>query len=157
MADISPVIPAGRQVIETYGEMRFHISGVRYTGPVIVLPDRVLPWAPTTCRRSSWTPGVRLRATGTNTGGTYSTPLRTLGDSAGVDFASFDALCQDNLADVLLLGCGPRAVLPPRALRDALRAKGLVVEPMDTGAACRTYNVLMAEDRRVAAALIPVA
>ena len=29
-------------------------------------------------------------------------------------------------------------------------------EPMDTGAACRTYNVLMAEERRVAAALIPV-
>jgi uncharacterized protein len=32
----------------------------------------------------------------------------------------------------------------------------VVVEPMDTGAACRTYNVLMAEGRRIAAALIPV-
>ena len=39
-----------------------------------------------------------------------------------------------------------------RGLRDA----GIVVEPMDTGAACRTYNVLMAEDRRVAAALLTV-
>jgi uncharacterized protein len=32
----------------------------------------------------------------------------------------------------------------------------VALEPMDTGAACRTYNVLMAEDRRVAAALIAV-
>jgi uncharacterized protein len=41
-------------------------------------------------------------------------------------------------------------------LRAALRAAGVVVEPMDTGAACRTYNVLMADGRRVAAALIAV-
>jgi uncharacterized protein len=37
-----------------------------------------------------------------------------------------------------------------------LKALGVVVEPMDTGAACRTYNVLLSEDRRVAAALIAV-
>jgi uncharacterized protein len=37
-----------------------------------------------------------------------------------------------------------------------LREAGIVLEPMDTGAACRTYNVLMAEGRLVAAALIPV-
>jgi uncharacterized protein len=33
---------------------------------------------------------------------------------------------------------------------------GIAVEPMDTGAACRTYNVLATEERRVAAALIAV-
>lgn len=124
MADVSPIIPAGRQVIETYGEGRFHISGVRYEHAVIVLPNSVAPWGP-----SSW---------------------------PEVDLESFAPLTATNQADVLLLGCGPRAELPSRALRDALRAKGLVVEPMDTGAACRTYNVLMAEDRRVAAALLPV-
>ena len=32
---------------------------------------------------------------------------------------------------------------------------GIILEPMDTGAACRTYNVLVAEERRVAAALLP--
>ncbi|HKX10772.1 MAG TPA: Mth938-like domain-containing protein, partial [Stellaceae bacterium] len=32
---------------------------------------------------------------------------------------------------------------------------GISLEPMDTGAACRTYNVLLGEDRRVAAALLP--
>jgi uncharacterized protein len=73
-----------------------------------------------------------------------------------VTFESFAALTKANVADVLLLGCGPRAQLPSRELRQALRAAGLVVEPMDTGAACRTYNVLMAEDRRVAAALLAV-
>jgi uncharacterized protein len=41
-------------------------------------------------------------------------------------------------------------------LRDALRAVGTVVEPMGTGAAVRTYNVLLGENRRVAAALIAV-
>jgi uncharacterized protein len=46
--------------------------------------------------------------------------------------------------------------LVPSSLRAALRAAGVVVEPMDTGAACRTYNVLMADGRRVAAALIAV-
>ena len=41
-------------------------------------------------------------------------------------------------------------------LRESLRAAGLVVEPMDTGAACRTFNLLVSEDRWVAAALIAV-
>jgi uncharacterized protein len=41
-------------------------------------------------------------------------------------------------------------------LRASLRAKGIVIEPMDTGAACRTYNVLAAEGRKVAAALVVV-
>jgi uncharacterized protein len=41
------------------------------------------------------------------------------------------------------------------ALRQRLRTAGIVVDAMDTGAACRTYNVLLAEGRRVAAALLP--
>jgi uncharacterized protein len=56
--------------------------------------------------------------------------------------------------ELMLLGCGSRMAAVPAALRAALKAKGIGLEPMDTGAACRTYNVLMAEDRRVAAALI---
>jgi len=55
---------------------------------------------------------------------------------------------------VLLLGCGPSMLLPPAALRIALREHGVVLEPMETGAACRTYNVLLSEGRRAAAALI---
>lgn len=60
------------------------------------------------------------------------------------------------LPEILLIGCGGRAELLPRTLREAIRAEGMVADAMDTGAACRTFNVLMAEDRRVAAALIAV-
>jgi uncharacterized protein len=58
--------------------------------------------------------------------------------------------------ELLLVGCGPRLQPVPRAVRDYLAAGGIRVEPMDTGAACRTYNVLAGEDRRVAAALIAI-
>ena len=57
---------------------------------------------------------------------------------------------------ILLIGCGKGAALIPPALRQALREKGVVIDAMDTGAACRTYNVLLSEERRVAAALIAV-
>ena len=59
--------------------------------------------------------------------------------------------------EILLLGLGRSTGAVPAALRTALRAARIAVEAMDTGAACRTYNVLVAEDRRVAAALIPPA
>ncbi|MGC2854090.1 Mth938-like domain-containing protein [Novispirillum sp. DQ9] len=58
--------------------------------------------------------------------------------------------------EILLLGCGPRMLPVPLPLRLALRERGLSLDPMDTGAACRTFNVLNLEDRRVAAALLPV-
>jgi uncharacterized protein len=41
-------------------------------------------------------------------------------------------------------------------IRSEFKKNDIVIEKMDTGAACRTFNVLIAEDRRVAAALIPV-
>jgi uncharacterized protein len=56
--------------------------------------------------------------------------------------------------EILLLGCGARMAPVPAATRQALKSAGVSLEPMDTGAACRTYNVLLAEDRRVAAALL---
>jgi uncharacterized protein len=57
---------------------------------------------------------------------------------------------------ILLLGLGRTMGVMPQTLRSVLRAAGIVLEPMDTGAACRTYNVLLAEDRWVAAALLPL-
>jgi uncharacterized protein len=56
---------------------------------------------------------------------------------------------------LLLLGLGRGGGIVPESVRIALRAAGIVVEAMGTGAACRTYNVLVAEDRQVAAALLP--
>jgi uncharacterized protein len=59
-------------------------------------------------------------------------------------------------AELLLLGCGARALFIPPAVRAELRTAGLALEVMDTGSACRAYNVLLAEGRRVAAALVPL-
>ncbi len=55
---------------------------------------------------------------------------------------------------LVLLGCGRKMEGVAQDVRDALRGAGMVVEAMDTGAACRTYNVLMAEGRDVVAALV---
>ncbi|HTV90382.1 MAG TPA: Mth938-like domain-containing protein [Stellaceae bacterium] len=57
--------------------------------------------------------------------------------------------------ELVLIGLGRRGGPATPALRAALRAHGIGVETMETGAACRTYNLLLAEDRRVAAALLP--
>jgi len=56
--------------------------------------------------------------------------------------------------EVLLFGCGRRMAPIPAAVRQALKEAGIGSDAMDTGAACRTYNVLVSEGRRVAAALI---
>lgn len=58
--------------------------------------------------------------------------------------------------DVLLLGMGSDVAHPPRAFRAALEAADIGVEVMATPAACRTYNVLLGEERRIAVALLPV-
>jgi uncharacterized protein len=62
----------------------------------------------------------------------------------------------DPPVEVLLIGCGPRMALLPSVLRRQIREAGIGMDAMDTGAACRTYNVLISEGRRAAAALIPV-
>ncbi len=58
--------------------------------------------------------------------------------------------------EILLIGGGSRAPFVSPELRAWLRGVGIVVEAMDTGAACRTYGILVAEGRKVAAALLPV-
>ena len=58
--------------------------------------------------------------------------------------------------DVLLVGLGAEITGFDKAIRQALRERGIIVEAIATGGAVRTYNVLLAEDRAVAAALIAV-
>lgn len=123
--DVTPLIPAGRQVVEGYGDGRFRVSGHVWSGSVLVFPQRTLSWPPS--------------------------------DFAEVDAESLRPVVEEGGVQVLLLGCGRGAQLPSKALRGLLKDRGVVVEPMDTGAAARTYNVLMAEERAVAAALIAVA
>lgn len=74
-----------------------------------------------------------------------------------LSLASLAAVLADPApAEILVLGCGGRAIFVPPGLRAALKAAGLALEVVDTGSACRIYNVLLAESRRVAAALIPL-
>lgn len=70
------------------------------------------------------------------------------------DIASLEALAGQ--VDVIFLGMGADIAHAPRGLRDRLEALGLGVEVMNSPAACRTYNVLLSEGRRVAAAVLPV-
>jgi uncharacterized protein len=67
---------------------------------------------------------------------------RVLDDAAGIE--------------VLLVGTGDRLRPLPAELKAALKAKGIASDPMSTGAAIRTFNIMLAEQRAVAAALIAV-
>jgi uncharacterized protein len=125
--DLTPLIPGGRQILESYGEGRFRIAGQLYTTAVLVFPERTLAW-----------------------------PVNLASEANLENLEPILASGRSGAVDLLLFGQGRRMAPLPVALRQGLRAAGIVVEPMDTGAACRTYNVLMAEGRRVAAALIPV-
>lgn len=76
--------------------------------------------------------------------------------STPLALADFAKLAQrKNALDVVLFGTGKTMQFIAPELRKALKEMGLSPEAMDTGAACRTYNVLMAEGRRVAAAMLP--
>ncbi|SLN42048.1 hypothetical protein PSA7680_02087 [Pseudoruegeria aquimaris] len=70
------------------------------------------------------------------------------------DIAPLTALA--DVLDVLFIGTGAETAHLPEGLRSTLEAAGLGVEAMNSPAACRTYNVLISEGRRVGAALLPV-
>src|SRR5262245_8621132 len=123
--DLTPLIPAGRQIVESYGGGRFRVTGVVYEGSILVFPGNTLRW-----------------------------PVGAMEQLNTASLAPVVAEAQSGNVDLLLLGCGARMAMVPAALRQQLRESGVVIEAMDTSAACRTYNVLMADGRRVAAALI---
>ena len=117
-----------RPFIESYGPGGFRIGGRRWTGPVLILADRVVAWDD--------------------------------GEQAVLDGEALAAAFSGESMELLILGLGAgstavSATVPP-AVREALRDTGLALEAMDTGAACRTYNLLAGEGRAVGAALIPL-
>lgn len=125
--DITPAVAPDRQVIEAYGPSGFRISGVVHAGAVIVFPEATVTWAAT-----------------------------ALADATVENFAAVrERVGTENAVEILLIGCGRRTEMVPPALRTSLRQIGVVIDAMDTGAACRTYDVLLTEGRRVAAALLP--
>jgi uncharacterized protein len=79
--------------------------------------------------------------------------------SAGLHEASLLAFldAQNGPAcDFLLIRTGPKHRLLPSALVESIERRGLGLEAMDTAAACRTYNILMAGNRQFMAALLPL-
>jgi len=112
--------------IDAFGGGGFRLSGEWHAGSVLILEDVATFWPVTALDQV--TPQALA-------------PVLTLGARA-VEF--------------VLLGTGGASGLPSKALREALRAAGIGLEFMDTPTAARMYNVLTADGRRLAAALIAV-
>jgi uncharacterized protein len=112
--------------IDAYGGGGFRLSGVWRPGSLLLLDDQPSAWRPATL--------------------------------ADITVEDFDAVIAAGVAasEFVLLGTGAAQALPPRAVREAIQASGLGLEFMSTEGAARTYNVLMSEGRRCAAALIAI-
>lgn len=86
--------------------------------------------------------------------GIYGWSVESMSDLSVDSFARVFA--ESSAIEFLLLGCGLEMARPSAAIRDAFKAHGIGLEFMTTGAAARTYNVVLAEKRAVAAALLAV-
>jgi uncharacterized protein len=75
---------------------------------------------------------------------------------SNAQIATLDPTSIPDNVDVLVIGCGAHAAFVVPAMREAFKRRGVALEVADTPAACRTYNILLSEGRRVAAALLPV-
>jgi uncharacterized protein len=112
--------------IDAYGGGGFRVSGVWRPGSLLIIDDQPADWAAT------------------------SLDALTVEDFAAVFAAPV------GVVEFVLLGTGAVQALPPKELRDVLRARGIGLEFMASEAAARMYNVLATEGRRMAAALIAV-
>lgn len=126
MADQSEGFVAGRHAIEAYGAGGFRFAGMSHRGSLLMLPTGVHAWS---------VEGPRA-----------------------IDIASLAPLfaLPQGQVELLLVGTGSELVPLLPVLRARLREGGIGAEPMATGAAARTYNILLGEGRRVAAALLAV-
>lgn len=116
----------GRAPIDAYGAGGFRFAEMSHRGSILALPSGIHGW--------------------------------DVQRFADIDLQSLEKVVADAAdIEVLLVGCGPDLRVLPKDLRETLREEhGIVTEAMATGAAVRTFNVLLAEERAVAAALIAV-
>ena len=112
--------------IDAYGEGGFRLGGVRHDGSLLIVQDEARAWD-------------------------VAAPAELTPESLAPVLAAGRAE-----VEFLLLGMGAKNALPPRPVREALQQAGIGLEFMDTPAAARLYNVLTAEGRRLACALIAV-
>lgn len=112
--------------VDAYGDGGFRLSGEWRAGSVLILNDEALPW-----------------------------PVASLDE---VTPQALEKVLAAGPRDVefVLMGVGAVNARPPKPVREALQRAGIGLEFMDTPAAARIYNVLTAEGRRLACALIAV-
>lgn len=120
--DVTPLVREGLQIIQSYSENGFRVSGKNFDSAVIVSPNI-----------------------------TQSFGVSQFSELKETDFDSIvDA---KNDIDVLLVGTGQSMAFLPANIQAYLNKNEIYPDMMDTGAACRTFNVLVAEGRRVTALL----
>jgi uncharacterized protein len=116
----------GRAPIDAYGNGGFRFAEMSHRGSILCLPSGIYAWPP-------------------------KEPA-----DLGAAEAFAPTLAEDEGLGLLLVGTGVRQHMPTAEVRRAFAVAGVALEAMDTGAACRTYNVLLAEGRPVGAALLAV-
>ncbi len=113
-------------VIEAFGCGGFRVGDQRIEGSILILQDQVRPW-----------------------------PVRSLSALTPDDLSPVAHLGPVDI-EVLLLGVGATMALAPKPVREAMFNAGVGLDVMSTPEACRMYNYLAGEGRRVAAALVAV-
>lgn len=121
--DITPLVSTQLKIIQSYGDGFFRINGEVFRHSVIVCGDEVLIWQ--------------------QSGNVAENKF-----NPEVEFADIISKCE-----VLLIGAGKTFRPLPPSMRQKFKDIGVQVDIMDTPSACRTYNVMTAEGRRVAVAL----
>jgi uncharacterized protein len=116
-----------RSAIDAYGNGGFRFAGMSHRGSLLVLA-----------------------------GGMYAWPIGALATAADFDAPLRAVLERLEEPQFLLLGTGAKQIFPDARLRAAFLERRIGFDVMDTGAAARTYNVLLAEGRPVMAALVAV-
>jgi uncharacterized protein len=124
--DITPLIPEHNQIIQSYGPGSFKVNGISYTHSIIVTPDRTMKWE-------------------------VPANFKDLDETHLEDL--FEKI-EGSSIDLLLLGTGETGHFLFPSLLKTIREHHITPETMNTGAACRTYNVLMPEGRRIACGLL---
>tara|TARA_R110002124_G_scaffold64985_2_gene177267 strand:+ start:75454 stop:75837 length:384 start_codon:yes stop_codon:yes gene_type:complete len=124
--DITPRIASDRMVIQSYKDGQFKVSGQFFDSSVLVYGGEALPWC-------------------------TAKDIESLTED---DLAPIIASKQRGEFEVLLIGTGQDFKFLNPALKAHLQKNGITPEMMNTGAACRTFNVLLAESRAVCAAML---
>lgn len=125
--DITPLIPKGRNIINSYNETGFKISEKDFLGSIILLPTKVLE--------------ISL------------TEKEFLEEEKLLSF--LNNFSEEEI-EILLIGTGKKHLQLKQNFRSKIKEKfsNISIDEMATSAACRTFNILTLEDRKVAAILI---